>query len=92
MRNLKWFGRKNWGKTKPKKDLLLLQILSNPHKYAKAVKIQRMFNQTNRYNKFKIEAGVSEEQIQRVLAVAARRDTQDLILEYRLGEAGTYSR
>lgn len=72
--------------------LLLLQILSNPGKYAEAVKIQNIFNRTNSSNKFKIEAGINEQQEQQFRAYISGKTSQEIIKNYRLGEAGTYKR
>ncbi|MCJ8731143.1 hypothetical protein PDJAM_G00195850 [Pangasius djambal] len=66
------------------------EILSKPHKYVEAVKIQNMFNYTNRSNKFKIEAGANEEQKKAFSEYAKGKNIQHIINYYRLGDAGTY--
>lgn len=71
---------------------LLLQICSKPEKYAKAVKIQNMFNHTNSSNKFKIEGGVKNEYEEKFYEKFKEKGIEDIIKEYRLGEAGTYER
>ncbi|XP_053089562.1 uncharacterized protein LOC113524094 isoform X2 [Pangasianodon hypophthalmus] len=66
------------------------EILSKPHKYVEAVKIQNMFNYTNHSNKFKIEAGATEEQKKAFSEYIKGKNKQDIINDYKLGEAGTY--
>ncbi|XP_060731332.1 uncharacterized protein LOC132849137 isoform X2 [Tachysurus vachellii] len=68
------------------------EILANPYKYAKAVKIQIKFDRTNSSNKFKIEAGLKEEDEKAYKAYKENKDEITIIDEYKLGEVDTYGK
>ncbi|KAF7706858.1 hypothetical protein HF521_020112 [Silurus meridionalis] len=66
------------------------EILAKPQKYAKAVRIQNMFNQTNSSNKFRIEAGATKKQVEQYKEYIRNKNKEDVVKDYNLGEAGTY--
>ncbi|XP_062850629.1 uncharacterized protein LOC134312545 [Trichomycterus rosablanca] len=63
------------------------EILLKPGKYADAVKIQNMFNETNVINKFKIQAGLSQWEELRAIYIKDKTPKQ-IINDYKLGEVG----
>ncbi|KAL7875433.1 hypothetical protein AOLI_G00103960 [Acnodon oligacanthus] len=66
------------------------EIRSNPAKYVNAVKIQNVFDQKNSFNKFKIEGGVREGDEDKYKDYIKNKEPQEIINEYKLGEAGEY--
>ncbi|KAI5104597.1 hypothetical protein C0J45_6223 [Silurus meridionalis] len=66
------------------------EILSKPQKYTKAVRIQNMFNQTNSSSKFRIEAGANKQQIEQFEEYVRGKTEEQVVIDYKLGEAGTY--
>lgn len=70
--------------------MFLLQILLNPNKYVDAVKIQNIFNMTNNSNKFKIQAGVRECDMEQYIKYTKDKTPKQIIDEYKLGKVGDH--
>ncbi|KAI5619423.1 hypothetical protein C0J50_20820 [Silurus asotus] len=66
------------------------EILSRPREYADAVKIQNMFNMTNSSNKFQIQTGVRECDIEQYTNYTKDKTPKQIIDEYKLGKVGDH--
>ncbi|XP_072544781.1 uncharacterized protein [Salminus brasiliensis] len=67
------------------------EIRSKPGKYVKAVKIQTMFNATDRHSKFKIEGGGRSPEKINLYKETIKNLTQEGIIEgYQLGNVGVH--
>ncbi|XP_036452822.1 uncharacterized protein LOC118826037 [Colossoma macropomum] len=66
------------------------EIRSKPAKYANAVKIQNMFNQTSSCNKFKIEGGLRKGDEEKYKNYIKNKRPQQIINECKLGNVGEY--
>ncbi|XP_060772412.1 uncharacterized protein LOC132883159 isoform X2 [Neoarius graeffei] len=64
------------------------EILLNPNKYVDAVKIHNMFNMTNRWNKFTIQTGVRECDLEQYTKYTKDKTPKQIIDEYELGKVG----
>ncbi|XP_047669287.1 uncharacterized protein LOC113663549 isoform X2 [Tachysurus fulvidraco] len=70
------------------------EILADPYKYAESVKIQIKFDWANSSNKFKIEAGIKPENVEKYIAYKNEETTDDntIIKEYNLGKVEKYGK
>ncbi|KAK3546548.1 hypothetical protein QTP70_026928, partial [Hemibagrus guttatus] len=66
------------------------EVLLQPSKYADAVKIQNMFNMTNSLNKFNIQTGVRECDMEQYVEYTKNKTPKQIINEYKLGEVGDH--
>ncbi|XP_053485952.1 uncharacterized protein LOC128610573 [Ictalurus furcatus] len=66
------------------------EILLNPNKYVDAVKIQNIFNMTDNSNKFKIQAGVRECDMEQYIKYTKDKTPKQIIDEYKLGKVGDH--
>ncbi|KAG7330659.1 hypothetical protein KOW79_006881 [Hemibagrus wyckioides] len=66
------------------------EVLLKPSKYVDAVKIQNMFNMTNRLNKFKIQNGVRECDMEQYVKYTKNKTPKQIINEYELGKVGDH--
>ncbi|MCJ8731135.1 hypothetical protein PDJAM_G00195870 [Pangasius djambal] len=66
------------------------EILLKPNKYVDAVKIQNIFNMTNSSNKYKIQAGVRECDLEQYTKYTKNKTPKQIIEEYKLGKVGDH--
>ncbi|KAB5578948.1 hypothetical protein PHYPO_G00188350 [Pangasianodon hypophthalmus] len=66
------------------------EILLKPNNYVDAVKIQNIFNMTNSSNKYKIQAGVRECDLEQYTKYTKNKTPKQIIEEYKLGKVGDH--